>query len=67
MARPCDSDAVVYSALDFCVAMVALRDWTKKTLTREVCAGLKALPADMAAIEDFPAWAATRVPWQAAI
>jgi hypothetical protein len=67
LARPCDSEAVTYTALDFCVAMVALRDWTKRAFTRDVRAGGKSLPAGMATIEEFPAWVAARVPWQAAI
>lgn len=32
MARPCDSEAVVYTALDFCVAMVDLSFVTGGTL-----------------------------------
>lgn len=67
MARPCDSEAVVYTALDFCVAMVALRDWTRKTFVRDLRAGDKALPSGMASVDDFSDWVAARVPWQAAI
>jgi hypothetical protein len=67
MARPCDGEAVFYTALDFCVAMVALRDWTRKTLTRDVRQNGKALPAGMATLNEFPAFIAARVPWQPAI
>lgn len=65
--RPCDSEAVVYTALDFCVAIVALRDWTKKTLTRDLRAGTQVLPPDLMRIEDFARWIAERTPWQAAV
>jgi len=67
LARPCDAEAVVYTALDFCVAIVALRDWTKKTLTRDVRSGAKSLPTGMTAIDDFVRWVERRVPWQSAI
>lgn len=65
--RPCDPEAVVYSALDFCVAVVALRDWTRKTLTRDLRTGGKVLPSVLASVSEFPALVAQRVPWQAAI
>lgn len=67
LARPCDAETVVYTALDFCVAIVALRDWTKKTFTRDVRSGAKSLPPGMAAINDFGPWVEARVPWQSAI
>lgn len=67
MARPCDTEAVVYTALDFCVAMVALRDWTRKALTRDVRAGDRKLPAGLASTDDFNSWISARVQWQAAI
>jgi len=67
MARPCDAEAVVYTALDFCVALVALRDWTRKALTRDVRAGNRSLPAGLACTDDFNSWILERVPWQAAI
>ena len=35
-ARPCDAEMVMYTALDFSVTIVGLRDWTRKTLVREV-------------------------------
>lgn len=66
-ARPCDSEAVVYTALDFCVAIVALRDWTKKTFKRDVRQSGKPLPAGMTSSDEFPNWVAARVPWQPAI
>lgn len=67
MARPCDTETVVYTALDFCVAIVALRDWTRNAFTRDVRAGEKSLPAGMASVSEFETWVAARVPWQAAI
>ena len=66
-ARPCDAETVVYCALDFCVALVSLRDWTRKTFVRDVRSGDKALPSGMAAVDDFETYVAARVPWQPAI
>ena len=66
-ARPCDSEAVIYSALDLCVALVGLRDWTRKTLVRDHRLNGKSLPVGMATIDDFPAFVSARVPWQPAI
>lgn len=66
-ARPCDAETVMYTALDFCVAIVGLRDWTRKTLTRDVRQNGKALPVDMPALEDFSELVSGRVQWQAAI
>lgn len=57
----------MYSALDFCIAIVSLRDWTKKMLTRDVRLNGKALPDGMPALEDFSTLIAERVSWQAAI
>jgi hypothetical protein len=61
-ARPCDVESVVYSALDFCVAVVGLRDWTQKSLTRDVRQNGKSLPTGMGTLDDFPAFVAERVP-----
>lgn len=66
-ARPCDSETVMYAALDFCVTVVSLRDWTRKTLTRDVRNNDKALPAGMTSLDDFAAFVTDRVQWQAAI
>ncbi|WP_298745371.1 hypothetical protein [uncultured Brevundimonas sp.] len=66
-ARPCDTEEVMYSALDYCVAITALRDWTRKTLIRDVRQSGKALPVGMATVEDFTKFVGDRVPWQPAI
>lgn len=66
-ARPCDTEAVMYSALDFCVALVGLRDWTRKSLTRDIRQNGKKLPEGMTALDDFQSFVAERVPWQTAI
>lgn len=66
-ARPCDAETVMYAALDFCVSIVSLRDWTRRTLIRDVRNNGKTLPAEMASQDVFAAWVAARVPWQAAI
>lgn len=65
--RPCDAETVMFTALDFCVALVGLRDWTMRSLIRDVRAGTRALPADLTSIDDFEAFVTGRVPWQAAI
>ena len=67
LKRPCDAESVMYSALDFCVTIVGLRDWTKKALTRDVRHDGKALPSGLATLDDFPSFVAQKVPWQAAI
>lgn len=66
-ARPCDAEAVMYSALDFCVAIVGLRDWTRKALTRDVRKNGKTIPREMVSLEEFPKFVASRVRWQPAI
>jgi hypothetical protein len=38
-ARPCNAETVMYAALDFCVSVVSLRDWTRRTLVRDVDPG----------------------------
>jgi hypothetical protein len=50
LRRPCDSEAVVFTALDFCVSIVSLRDWTRKALTRDVRARTKDLPSSLASL-----------------
>ncbi|WP_156347734.1 MULTISPECIES: hypothetical protein [unclassified Sphingomonas] len=67
MARPCDTETVVYTALDFCIAIVALRDWTRKALARDIRQNGKAMPAGMTALDDFTSFVAARVQWQSAI
>lgn len=66
-ARPCDAEAVVYTALDFSVTIVGLRDWTRKMLVRDLRRNGKAFPTGMTILHDFPSFVATRVPWQPAI
>lgn len=66
-ARPCDFEAVMYAAIDFSVAIVALRDWTRKRLVQDVRQTGKVIPAEIKNLEDFPHFVANRVPWQAAI
>jgi hypothetical protein len=66
-ARPCDAETVMYTALDFSVAVVGLRDWTRKQLTRDVRQSDKSLPTGMGSLDDFSAYVAARVPWQPAI
>lgn len=66
-ARPCDPEAVMYSALDFCIAIVGLRDWTRKLLTRDVRQKGKVLPAGWATVDDFSKLITSSVPWQAAV
>lgn len=34
LRRPCDAEAVAYSAVDYCISIVALRDWTETTAKR---------------------------------
>jgi hypothetical protein len=57
----------MYAALEFCVTLVGLQDWTRKTLTRDVRNNGKALPAGMTSLDDFAAFVTDRVSWQAAI
>lgn len=66
-ARPCDAEAVMYAALDFSIAIVGLRDWTRKTLVRDVRQKSKSMPTDMPTFDDFTRFIADRVSWQAAI
>ena len=66
-ARPSDAETVMYTALDFSVAIVALRDWTRKRLTQQLRQGHRVLPPDMATLDEFPAFVAGRVPWQPAV
>lgn len=66
-ARPCDAETLMYTALDFSVAIVGLRDWVRKKLVRDVRQNGKVLPTGMAALDEFASFVATRVPWQAAI
>lgn len=65
--RPCDPEAVTYTALDFCVAIVGLRDWTRKMLVRDVRQSGKTLPSDLLDLDGFEAFVALRVPWQKAV
>ena len=66
-SRPCDAEAVMFTALDFCVALVSLRDWTKKILTQDVRQNGKALPNGLANVSGFQDFVNSRMPWQPAI
>jgi hypothetical protein len=66
-ARPSDAETVVYTALDFCVAIVALRDWTRKRLAREIREVRRVLPAGITKLDEFSIFVAERVRWQPAI
>lgn len=66
-ARPCDSEAVVYAALDFAVAVVSLRDWTRRRLSQDIRSKRCALPSDLSNLENFNRWAKVRIPWQSAV
>ncbi|HEY0597605.1 hypothetical protein [Sphingopyxis sp.] len=66
-ARPCDPETVMYAALDFCIAIVGLRDWTKKALVRKMRQDGSALPASLAMLDDFAGFVTSRVHWQPAI
>lgn len=66
-ARPCDPEEVVFTALDFCVAIVSLRDWTRKFFVQDIRQGAKSLPLELDAVDDFTDFANKRIAWQSAI
>ena len=66
-ARPCDTETVVYAAIDFCVSIVSLRDWTRKSLVRDVRKTRKKLPDGLHDLKDFEHFVAERVSWQKAV
>jgi len=66
-ARPCDAENVMYAALDFCIAIVGLRDWTRKALTRDIRQSGKVPSLQKSSLEDFQSFVRSRVPWQAAV
>lgn len=64
--RPCDPEDVGATAIDFCIAIVALRDWTARHHARAARKGAAA--ADVSADRlSFFQWCRSRIPWQAAI
>lgn len=65
--RPCDSEAVVYTAIDLSVAIVSLRDWTRMWILREKRNESLKLPFDIRRSENFSKWVCERVTWQPAI
>ncbi len=66
-ARPCDSEDVVYTALDFCVAIVSLRDWTRKFFLHDVRTNGKTLPTGLTDADHFVDYIYERVTWQRAV
>ena len=66
-ARPCDSEAVVYTALDFAVSVLSLRDWTKRWLIRQSRGQMRSPPLGMDRFEDFDDWVRAKIPWQKAV
>ena len=66
MARPCDSEAVMYTAIDFAIAVVSLRDWTRRWLFKDKRKSKDAVPSSPTNSE-FEGWIEARIPWQKAI
>ncbi len=66
-ARPCDAEAVVYTALDYAISVVSLRDWTRRSLIQAKRAAGLLFPADFPNAADFNSWVRTRIPWQPAV
>jgi hypothetical protein len=66
-ARPCDPEEVVFSALDFCVAIVSLRDWTRKFFIQDVRQGNKPLPPELSTVDEFTDFVNNLISWQKAI
>jgi hypothetical protein len=65
--RPCNFENVSFAALDLCVALTSLRDWTKKALTRDVRAGVRDLPNGLIKLDDWPSYIDRKIPWMSAI
>lgn len=66
-ARPCDPQCVVYTAIDYCIATVSLRDWVGKTLTKKVRAGALLLPQGLKNLDEYRNWVRCEVRWQSAV
>ena len=65
--RPCNVENVCFTALDFCVAITSLRDWTRLALAKEVRAGIRQLPNGLLSMSDYEGYVKGRVPWMFAI
>ncbi|MFO6447430.1 hypothetical protein ACLBKU_09835 [Erythrobacter sp. NE805] len=65
--RPCNAENVCFTALDFCVALTSLRDWTRVSLARDIRAGLRQLPIGLAGLSEFDAFARQLIPWMFAV
>jgi hypothetical protein len=65
--RPCNAENVSYTALDFCVSITSLRDWTRTSLARDVRAGVRQLPSGLMDLSEFDSFARVSVPWMFAI
>lgn len=66
LRRPCDPDDVMFTALDFCVAATALRDWTKLRFRQEARAG-NSFNSELATEDDVLTHIYRTVRWQGAI
>ena len=51
--RPCHFENVSFAALDLCVSLTALRDWTKKALTKDFRAGRPKLPLGLSNLDEL--------------
>ncbi len=66
-ARPCDPQSVTYSAIDYCVAITSLRDWTARALIKRARTGKSNSVYPINSSRDFRDLVSKKVRWQAAI
>ena len=65
--RPCDLESVGFSALDFCVSLTSLRDWTTKALIKDCRAGVRMIPHSLKNLEGWSDYVEAKIPWISAI
>ncbi|WP_301749361.1 hypothetical protein [uncultured Erythrobacter sp.] len=65
--RPCHIEDVSFAALDFCVSLTALRDWTKTALAKDCRAGRRTLPSGLGNLDDWQQFLGGAIPWLSAI